>query len=125
MIEEEADKDAIRAEISEGLTGPEILERAFGERVSYRVREAPLVSSEAADWARGEMLRRARAFVTVTGVTKGSAGMIVGSRLTLERVGHPFDGQGYYVTRVCHTYDLHNGFRTHFEAERATIQEGS
>lgn len=125
MIEEEADEDAVRAEISEGLTGPEILKRAFGERVSYRVRQAPLKSGEATEWARSEMLRRARAFVTVTGMTRGSADMIVGSKLTLERVGRPFEGGGYYVTRVCHTYDLQNGFRTHFEAERATIQEGT
>lgn len=125
MIEEEAGEDAILAEVAEGLTGVSVLERAFGERVSYRVREVPLKSNEAADWARAEMLRRARGFVTVAGVTRGSADMIVGSRLTLERVGHPFEGGGYYVTRLRHTYDLQGGFRTHFEAERATIQEGT
>lgn len=124
-IEEEAGEDAIQAEVSEGLTGPAVLERAFGSRVSQRVREAPLKSTEASDWARAEMLRRARSFVTVTGTTRGSADMIVGSKLTLERTAHPFEGPGYYVTRVCHTYDLGNGFRTHFEAERATVQEGS
>lgn len=125
MIDEEAGADTIQAEVAAGLTGPSLLERAFGERLSYRVREAPLQAGEAADWARAEMLRRARSFVTVTGVTRGSADMIVGSKLTLERVGHPFEGAGYYVTRVCHTYDLQNGFRTHFEAERATLQEGA
>ena len=124
-IEEEAGEDAIQAEVSDGLTGPAVLQRAFGERVSRRVREVPLQSNEASDWARDEMLRRARGFVTVTGTTRGSADMIVGSKLTLERTGHPFQGSGYYVTRVCHTYDLKNGFRTHFEAERATVQEGS
>ncbi len=125
MIDEEAGADTIQAEVAEGLTGPSLLERAFGERVSYRVREVPLQSGEAADWARAEMLRRARSFVTVTGITRGSADMIVGSKLTLERVGHPFEGAGYYVTRVCHTYDLQSGFRTQFDAERATIQEGA
>lgn len=125
MIEEEAGADAIQAEVAEGLTGPAVLERAFGERISHRVRQVPLESGEATDWARAEMLRRARGFVTVTGVTRGSADMIVGSKLTLERAGHPFEGAGYYVTRVCHTYDLQNGFRTHFDAERATIQEGA
>jgi phage protein D len=124
MIEEEAGEDAILAEIAEGVTGPAVLERAFGEKVSYRVREAPLKSGEATEWARAEMLRRARSFVTVTGTTSGSADLVVGSLLTLERVGHPFEGGGYYVTRVRHTYDLQNGFRSHFEAERATIQEG-
>lgn len=124
MIEEEAGNDAIQAEVSEGLTGPSVLERAFGERVSHRVREAPLKANEATERARAEMLRRARSFVTVAGTTRGSADMVVGSKLTLERTGHPFEGSGYHVTRICHTYDASAGFRTHFEAERATVQEG-
>jgi phage protein D len=123
QIDEEAGNDAIQAEVSEGLTGPSVLERAFGERVSYRVREAPLKSGEASDRARAEMLRRARGFVTVIATTRGSADMVVGSKLKLEGTGHPFEGSGYYVTRVCHTYDS-TGYRTQFEAERATIQEG-
>jgi phage protein D len=124
-IDEEAGEDAIQAEVSGGRTGPAILNQAFGERVSYRVREAPLVSAEATAFARAEMLRRARAFVTVAGMTNGSPDMVVGSRLTLDRVGPPFNGSGYYVTRVLHTYDLKNGHRTNFAAERPTVQEGS
>jgi len=124
-VEEEAGAEAIAAEVTGGVTGPALLERAFGERVSYRVREVPLKSAEATAWARAEFLRRARGFVTVSGVTRGSAEMVVGSQLTLERVGHPFEGGGYYATRVRHTYDLQEGFRTHFEAERPTIQEGA
>ncbi len=123
QIDEEAGGDAIQAEVSEGLTGPSVLERAFGERVSYRVREAPLKANEASERARTEMLRRARSFVTVVATTRGSADMVVGSKLTLEGTGRPFEGSGYYVTRLCHTYDA-KGFRTHFEAERATVQEG-
>jgi len=94
-----------------------------GERASYRVRENPLKSGEASAWARAEMLRRARAFVTVSGTTNGSPDMVVGSRLKLDRVGKPFDGDGYYVTRLCHTYDLQNGHRTRFDAERATVNQ--
>ena len=124
-IEEEADSSAIQAEISGGRTGVSILETALGERISYRVREVPLTDSEARAFVRAEMLRRARAFVTVTGTTRGSPDMVVGSKLTLQRVGHPFDGGGYYVTRVCQVYDLTHGHRTHFEAERPTIAEGS
>ena len=47
--------------------------------------------------------------------------MVVGSQLKLDSVGAPFSGDGYYVVRVCHTYDLTNGYRTHFEATRPTI----
>jgi phage protein D len=124
-VDEEAGSDAIQAEVSGGRTGPSALEQAFGERVSYRVREAPLTTAEARDWARAEMLRRSRGFVTAIGTTRGSPDMIVGSRLTFERTGHPFDGAGYYATSVRHTYDLKDGHRTHFVAERATIQEGA
>jgi uncharacterized protein len=124
-IEEEAGEDAIQAEVSGGQTGPAVLQRAFGAHISYRLREVPLKSTEAAAWVKAEMLRRARAFVTIVGTTRGSADMAVGSKLTLERTGHPYEGSGYYVIRVCHTSDLDQGCRTHFEAERATVQEGS
>ena len=51
--------------------------------------------------------------------------MVVGSRLQLQRVGPPFEGDGYYVTRVCHTYDLIRGLRTRFDAERSTVNEAA
>jgi phage protein D len=124
-IDEEAGADAIQGETSGGRTGPAILQQAFGERVSYRVRENPLVSGEANAWAKAEMLRRCRGFVTVMGTTDGTPDMVVGSKLTLDRVGTPFNGDGYYVVRVCHIYDLTNGHRTHFEAQRATINGAS
>jgi phage protein D len=122
-IDEEAGSDVIQAEISGGRTGPAVLEQAFGARVSYRVRENPRVGDEAIAWAKAEMLRRCRGFVTAVGTTDGSPDMVVGSTLNLDRVGAPFNGDGYYVTRVSHTYDLTSGHRTHFEAERATVNE--
>jgi uncharacterized protein len=125
VIDEQSGAEAIEAEVSGVRTGPRILEEAFGPRVSYRVREVPLSETEAADWARAEMLRRARAFVQVSGTTRGSPDMVVGSTLTLERAGSPFNGPGYYVTAVRHTYDLNSGYRTHFQAERPTIEEAA
>ncbi|MFC4115213.1 phage late control D family protein [Nonomuraea zeae] len=125
VIHEEAGPDAVEAEVTGGRTGPRLVARALGESVSYRVREAALTSEEAAAWARAEMLRRARRFVTVAGTTRGSPDMIVGSRLTLRRVGVPFEGPGYYVTRVTHAFDNVHGLRTRFEAERATLNEVS
>jgi phage protein D len=123
VISEASGSDAIDAEISGGRTGPSVLSHAFGDRVSYRVRETPLASGEATAWARADMLRRSRGFVTAIGTTDGTADMVVGSRLNLDRVGGPFNGDGYYVVQLTHTYDLTNGFRTHFEAQRATINE--
>ncbi len=122
-ISEDADDSVVQGEISGGRTGATVLEQAFGERPSYRVRGVPLASTEATAWARAEMLRRARAFVTVSGTTDGTPDMQVGSTLTLQGVGQPFEGAGYYTTRVRHTYDLDRGHRTYFEAERATVND--
>jgi phage protein D len=120
-VSEAVGADALRAEVAAGSIGPDVLERAFGERATQRVREVPLGSSEAADWARAQMLRRGRAFATAAGVTRGTPEMEVGSRLRLEGVGGPFEGGDYYVTAVTHTYDLESGHRTRFEAERSYV----
>jgi phage protein D len=120
-IDEEGPSSAVQAEISGGRTGPQVLQQALKARVSYRVRETPIAGNEANAWAKAEMLRRSRSFVTAIGTTDGSPDMVVGSVLTLNRVGAPFNGGGYYVVRVSHTYDLTNGYRTHFEAQRATV----
>ena len=123
VIDERAAADTIEAEISAGRTGPEIVQQALGAATTLRVRETALTGDEASAWARAEMLRRARRFVTVTGATRGTPDMVVGSKLTLQDVGAPFEGSGYYVTRVRHTVDLVHGLRTCFEAERATVNE--
>jgi phage protein D len=120
-IEKEAGRDALGAEVSGGRSGPQIVESVFPGAESWRVREVPLKDDEAEAWARAEMLRRGRRFVTVSGITNGTPDMIVGARLRLEGVGRPFEGAPYYVTRVQHTYDLHSAHRTHFEAERGVV----
>jgi phage protein D len=121
-IAEEAGSDEVSSEAGDGRSGPDVLSRAFGDRVSYRVREAPLTSDEARAFAKGEMLRRARAFVQVDGVTTGTPDLQVGSRIELANVGGPFGGAGYYVTRVRHTFDLSRGHQTFFDAERASLR---
>ncbi len=122
VIDEEAGSEAIAGEVTTGRTGIEVLQSAFGARVSHRVREVPLDAAEAADWAAAELRRRARSFVTVDAVSRGTPDLTIGSRLNLEQVGAPFNGGGYYVTHVKHTYDLTQGHRTHFEAQRPTIE---
>lgn len=120
-IDEEAGASLVAAEASAGRNGPDILSQAFGERASHRVRDVPLADDQAKAWARADLLRRGRQFVTVRGITLGTAAMTVGSLLRLERVGPVFEGDGYYVTRVAHTFDTESGFRTFFDAERAWI----
>ena len=123
VIDERAGPDVVEKEVTGGRTGARLVSAALGESVSLRVREVALTAEEAAAWARAEMLRRGRRFVTVTGATNGSPDMVVGSRLTLAGVGAAFDGDGYCVTALCHTFDLRRGFRTRFTAERATLNE--
>jgi phage protein D len=122
-IEEKAGPEVLDAEISGGRTGPRLVRDALAESASYRVREAALTAQEARSYARAEMLRRGRRFVTMSGVLRGNADLAVGGRLDLEDVGDPFEGGGYYVTYVRHTFDQLSGFRTCFHAERATVNE--
>jgi len=118
-IDEEAGGSDIAGEAQGHAHGAQVLERAFGERVSYRVREVPLQDSQATALAKAALLARARRFVSVTGVADGSTAIHVGSLLRLERVSPLFEGDGFYVTRVRQQFDLESGFRTHFDAERA------
>jgi uncharacterized protein len=118
-IDEDAGSSDIATEAQGNTHGAQVLERAFGERVSYRVRDVPLQDSQATALARAALLSRARRFVTVSGVADGSTGIRVGTLLKLERVSPVFEGDGFYVTRVRHQFDLEAGFRSHFEAERA------
>lgn len=120
-IDESAAADALGAEAASGRSGPDVLQGAFEARPSLRLRDVPLADAEARDWARAEMLRRARGFVTIAGVARGMPDLVVGSKVTLERVGGAFEGAPYHVTRVCHSYDLNGAHRTAFEGERATL----
>ena len=121
QIDESANEDAIASELGQGRTGIQVLQDSLGERVNRRVMEVPLSAAEARDWADAEFRRRARRFVTVNAVARGLPDLIVGSVVNLEQVGAPFNGDGYYVTKVQHIFTLGEGHRTHFEAERATI----
>jgi phage protein D len=119
IIDEQADASVAASEAQGGNHGPQVLARAFGTRDSFRVRDVPLRGEHAQAMARAAMLRRARRFVGASGVTSGHTALRVGTLLRLERVGAPFEGDGYYVTRARHRFDLHDGYRTTFEAERA------
>lgn len=124
-IDEDAEANVVSAEASGGRSGIDVLSQAFGERVTYRVRDVPFADAEARAWARAELLNRARRFVSVRGITLGSPTLTVGSIVKLERVAPLFEGDGYYVTRVAHCFDTREGYRTHFDAERAWIGRAS
>jgi phage protein D len=122
-IDVEAGPEVLKGETTGGRTGAVLVKDALGDSCCFRIREAVLTAAEARAFARAEMLRRGRKFVTMSGVLRGNSEVAVGSRLKLVDVGAPFDGGGYYVTHVRHTFDQVWGFRTCFQAERATVNE--
>jgi len=121
VIDERVGNEVVTAEVGAGRTGPELVASALGPSSAVRFREAAQTGEQARAWAKAEMLRRARSFVTVDATTRGSPDMVVGSIVELHDVGSPFEGDGYYVTRFCHTFDHARGLRTRFEAERGTV----
>lgn len=121
-IDESAGASDVQAEAGPGRLGVDLLGQAFSTFKTHRLREVPLSSDVAGVWARAEILRRARGFVRVRGLTDGSPEMIVGSSLTLQGVGPMFSGGRYRVTQLTHRYDLQHGHRTAFEAERPNLE---
>jgi uncharacterized protein len=134
VIDERVDDEVVTQESGKGRTGPQVVAMALGPGrelgeggrskpwpLSFRFRDVAQTGEQARAWARAEMLRRARAFVTVEGLTSNTPELVVGSLVELQDVGRPFSGGGYYVTRFCHTYEHKSGLRTRFTAERSTV----
>ncbi len=120
-IEESANSGVVAAEAPSGRFGPDLVSATFGDTRISRSRRDVLSTDTARTYARAEMLRRARAFVTVDGTTAGTPDLVPGARLDLRRVGRPFEGDGYRVVFACHSYDPEVGYRTRFRAERPAM----
>lgn len=117
-IAEEASNDVVQAEVAGGRTGPVIVGDVFDSPSLSRARHDVLSTTAAQTYAEAEMRRRARSFVAIDGVTSGTPDLVPGARLDLRRVGRPFEGAGYRCCWARHSYDLSNGYRTTFRAER-------
>lgn len=120
-VESRAESTSLGGLAAGGLSGLDALQQAFGERKTQRLHDAPLDREQAEARAKAELRRRAQGFVRARGITTGSAGLRVGSRLRLERVGALFEGDGYVVAELLHRFDAIEGFRTEFVAERGCI----
>jgi phage protein D len=121
-VAETAGEDAVTGEATGGRTGPSIAAKVFHDpRLTRSRRDAP-VSDTAEAYAKAEMLRRARGFVTVDGTTAGTPDLVPGAHLDLRRVGRPFEGDGYRVVHARHNYDPSIGYRTAFRAERPEVR---
>lgn len=119
-IFETADSSALGGELGSDTSGSSILSTALGARKETIVRAAPLDTDDATAFAKAAYLERARRFVCGTGLTAGTARMMVGSRVSLSGLGGIFDGT-YYVSRTRHIYDVAEGYRTEFDVERPGI----
>ena len=116
----------MRRRVYGGRTGPRVLERALGDAASRAASaRPPLTAAEASAWAKAEMLRRGRRFVTVVAARRAARRTWSSAAgCTLQLVGAPFEGDGYYVTRVRHTYDLVHGLRTALRGRTGHDQRG-
>lgn len=121
-VTESAGNDVVAAEAVGGRTGPQIVAETFGAPTLTRARRDTREPDTARAYAEAEMLRRARGFVTVDGVTAGTPDLVPGAHLELQRVGRPFEGDGYRAVHAHHSYDHATGYRTSFRAERAAVR---
>jgi uncharacterized protein len=120
-VSHRADDAVVAAEVGSGRTGVQVASKLFPGSGITRSRRDVLDARTAETYANAEMLRRARGFVTVDGVTAGTPDLIPGAKLDLQRVGRPFQGPGYRVVDCRHSYDLTGGYRTRFRAERPSV----
>ena len=119
-IDEEATESVISAELDGKRSGSSVLSQALAERKERIASAMPLSQTEARTLAESRYRERARRFVCGRGTADGNAAIRVGTVLDMKGLGALFDGK-YYVTLTRHTFDLRNGYRTSFEAERPGI----
>ncbi len=119
-VHPEATASVVQGELNGGTSGSEILRQAFGTRKQQVVHDLPVNENEARALAEAHFARAARRFVLGNGVAEGDARLRVGAELELKQVGPLFEGK-YTVTRVRHTFDRANGYRTLFSVERPAL----
>jgi hypothetical protein len=119
-IDAQADEGAISAELAGGRSGGAVLAQALTTHPDSVARAMPQTQPEAKAMAEARYRARARGFVRGVGTVDGNVKVRVGAKVSLTGLGPFFDGP-YYVTRARHTFTLHDGFRTTFDAERPGI----
>jgi uncharacterized protein len=103
-----------------GRRAAEILRDTLGTRSEHLAGEPVLTRDEARERANAAHDRRARRFVVAEGTADGNPGLRVGTHVELTGLSARFDNI-YYVTSVCHRFDMQSGYTTDFEAECAYL----
>lgn len=122
-LQYEAAESAVSSELNGDTSGVSILQSAFGARKEALVHAVPLNSGEAQSLAETYFKLSARRFVVGRGVADTDPKLQVGARVNIQNVGPLFSGK-YYLTEVRHLFDLAQGLRTEFTAERPGIGRG-
>lgn len=104
-----------------GRLGADLLQ-PLGARSEHLAGEPALNDDEARDRCNAAYDQRARRFVIAEGTADGNPSVRVGTHIELAGLSPRFDNV-YYVTSVCHRFDLKSGYATDFEAECAFLGE--
>jgi phage protein D len=119
-LNEAATASAVSSEASGGDSGPQVLQRAFGDRKDMLGHRAPLDSAGARAEAEAHMRALARRFVRGRGEADADARLRPGATVDLDGLGALFNGR-YGIAEVWHRFDLDAGLRSEFSVERAWL----
>jgi phage protein D len=119
-LQYEAVESAVSNELNGDTSGVSILQSFFGARKEALAHAVPLNSSEAQSLAEAYFKLTARRFVVGHGLADTEPKLRVGAQVNIQNVGPLFSGK-YYLTEVRHLFDLAQGLRTEFTAERPGI----
>lgn len=113
----EAGAGAISTEVSDGISGPDLLQQALGARKDTVAHAMPLDRGAGQALAEAHLRALARRFLRGRGVADADARLHVGKRVTLNGLGPLFSGK-YDVVEVSHRFDAAHGLWTDFVVER-------
>lgn len=120
----ESTDSVVSAEIGGDTSGASVLRRAIGERKENLAHSAALTSQDAQAVAESYFKISARRFLVGHGVAATDARLDAGAQVDLHGLGPLFSGK-YWLAEVCHIFDLENGMRTTFTAEKAGLGTAS
>ena len=119
-LKETAQASVLSSEL-EGLDGGgALLQSAIGARPDLLAHLNPANADEARSLAEAWLKQIGRRFVVGHGVAMPDARLRPGASVNLSGLGGLFNGR-YAVTEVCHRFDLDEGLRSEFSAERPGI----
>ena len=104
-----------------GRTGADVLGQGFEARSEHIGHVPVLTDADARAMADAAYDQRARRFVLLEGRSDGNPALRVGTHAAVRGLSPRFDNV-YYVVRVCHHFNLTEGYLTDFEAECAYLE---